>query len=91
MKNERHFETTMTGGKYEAQRLAILLADIHHTVRNLELSIEAEQDRARNHDPSHYAYPLTARMMIMRRNNLKATVAALEQRIEDTSPALVLA
>jgi hypothetical protein len=84
----RHFETTRTGGN-EAERLAALLADLHRAVRNLELTIEEEEDRIGNRDPSHYAYPIVARTMAARRDNLKATIAALEHRARPAWPSAI--
>jgi hypothetical protein len=44
----------------------------------LEASIEDEEQRTGKRDPSHYAYPIAARAMAQRRDNLKETIAALE-------------
>jgi flagellar FliJ protein len=79
LKNQPHFETAR-GRK--AEKVAALLAELHHDISMLELSIAAEEEESGNHDPSHYAYPFTAKMMATRRDNLKATAAALGQQHE---------
>ncbi len=86
---DRHFETKKTSGKPEADRLATLLAELHRGVEYLDLSIETEVDRARTRDPLHQANSPRARLMTTRRNNLKATIAALEKRLADQLPAPV--
>jgi hypothetical protein len=77
MKYKPHFDTDMQ----QAAKVGTLLADLHAAIAQLEHDIAAEEDQTGQRDPSHYAYPFTARMMKIRRDNLKATVAALDQRV----------
>jgi hypothetical protein len=77
MKYKPHFDTDTQ----QAEKMGTLLADLHAVIAQLEQDIAAEEDQTGQHDPAHYAYPFTARMMRSRRDNLKATVAALDQRV----------
>jgi hypothetical protein len=80
MKRVRHFETAPTGGQNEAEKMAGMLAALYHDVRLLNLDIEAELANA-GCDGRGYALPIAARTMGARRDNLKATIAMLEQRL----------
>jgi hypothetical protein len=52
-------------------------------VRLLDCSINTEEERVRISDRSDARYPILARMMATRRDNLKDTIAALERRLSD--------
>jgi hypothetical protein len=67
--------------KRTAMRLRATIADFERELANLDLSISSELALARVRDPSHFAYPISARMMKARHENLKATVAALSERL----------
>ncbi len=70
MKHVPHFEIRRTGGQEQAESssLALLLADLHRAVHYMDIHITAEQD------------PMVARAMVTRRDNLAATIAALQQQ-----------
>jgi len=48
---------------------------------NAEQSIAAELEVARERNPSHWAYPIWATALTGRRDNLKATIAVLSERL----------
>jgi hypothetical protein len=73
MKHQRHFER-------EALQISELIADLDRIVRFLNNDIAAEEERARVFDLSCAKYPVLARMLAERRDNLAATIAALETR-----------
>jgi len=58
-----------------------LIAEVDHSIKALDRSIEIEQERAGVTESSHYAYPMTARAMGTRRDNLKITKDALANRL----------
>jgi hypothetical protein len=58
-----------------------LIAEVDHSIKALDRSIEIEQERAGVTERSHYAYPMTARAMETRRDNLKITRDALANRL----------
>ena len=49
---------------------------------DLEHQIAVEQERAGVSDVNHYAYPTFAKAAIQRRDNLKASIAELEGKLE---------
>ena len=58
-----------------------MIAEVDHSIMALDRSIEIEQELSGVHDRSHYAYPMTARAMEKRRDNLKMTRDALAERL----------
>lgn len=68
-----------------AIRLRMMIASIGRDIANLDASIGSELALARVRKPSHFAYPIAARTMQARRENLKATVAALSDRLALTN------
>ena len=81
MKHERHFETSAVRDNKQRDGLTALLENLRHIVGALESSIQNEEHRTGKHDPSHSDYPIAASTMAQRRDNLKTTIAVLEQRL----------
>jgi hypothetical protein len=65
----------------EVAQIEVLISDLDHIASTLESDIEAEQNRTANRDPSHFAYSMYARATIVRRDNLKRTLAELKDRL----------
>jgi hypothetical protein len=65
----------------EALQTKTLIADIRRIVQILDSDIAAEEEQARIFDRSQVEYPMLARTLAARRNNLMDTIAALEQRL----------
>ena len=74
MKHQRHFET-------DAARTRALIADLDRIFQILNEAIVAEEELAGVSNRSQAGYPLHARKMAARRDNLKDTIVALEQRL----------
>ena len=72
--NITHFET-------DAARTRALIADLDRIFQILNEAIVAEEELAGVSNRSQAGYPLHARKMAARRDNLKATIVALEQRL----------
>jgi hypothetical protein len=70
-----------------ATQLGMMIASIERDIANLDVSINSELEVARVRKP--FAYPIAARTMQARRENLKATVAALSDRLGLTDIVLV--
>ena len=51
--------------------LQTMIADFGRQADSLDREIRIEEDRANNHDPSHFAYPTYAKAAIRRRDNLR--------------------
>jgi hypothetical protein len=67
-----------------ATQLRMMIASLEQELANLDVSIGSELALAHVRDPSHFAYPISARTMQKRRENLKATIAALSDRLQST-------
>jgi len=78
MKHQRHFETTISR---EAAQLRTLIADLDRIVQILNSEIAAEEEKAGVFDRFQAEYPMHARELAARRDNLTHTIAALEQRL----------
>jgi cell division protein FtsB len=64
-----------------ATQLRTLIVTLEREVANLDDGISSELMLARVRDPSHFAYPISVRTMHARRENLKATIAVLSDRL----------
>jgi ABC-type transporter Mla subunit MlaD len=81
MKHQRHFEIARATVLREAAVIRTMMDDLNRTVRLLECDVATEEERARIFDRSNSAYPILARTLAARRDNLRDTIAALERRL----------
>jgi hypothetical protein len=65
----------------EAVQIRSTIASVNRTIAVIESSITAVLDRSHVTDPRHYAFPISARTMIARRDNLKTTIATLSDQL----------
>jgi hypothetical protein len=79
MKHQRHFGSATPAR--EALQTRVLIADITRVVQILNGDIAAEEEQARAFDRSRFDYPILARTLTARRDNLLGTIAALQQRL----------
>jgi hypothetical protein len=63
-----------------------ILADLAHTVQLIEYEIATQEDRAGVSDRSDIRYPMLARALIERRDNLKVTSDTLKMRLAEHAP-----
>jgi hypothetical protein len=80
MKHQRHF-ATREAAQHEAVQIRKMIVDFDRIVQLLNCDITTEENRVRISDQSDAAYPILARMLAARRDNLKKTIAALEKRL----------
>ncbi|MBA2398773.1 MAG: hypothetical protein H0V72_08735 [Bradyrhizobium sp.] len=80
MNRQARFETAHEGAAREVAVIRKVLADLVRNVRLIETDIAAEETRAGVSDRSDVRYPILARTLTDRRDNLRMTIAALEQR-----------
>jgi hypothetical protein len=80
MNHQYHFGSPKDAA-CNAANLGALINELHRRVRILESEIAREEELAGMSNPSNAAYPVLARVMAARRDNLKQTIAALEQRL----------
>jgi hypothetical protein len=73
----------------EAAQLQPIIVKLECEVANLDDSIDSELALSGVREPSHFAYPIAARTMRARRENLKHTIAALTCRLSGFSQRTV--
>jgi hypothetical protein len=86
MKHQPHFDTRESTQR-EAVQIWKMIVDIDRTVRLLKCDITTEEERVGISDRSDAAYPILARMLATRRDNLSDTITALEQRLANLDQA----
>jgi hypothetical protein len=89
MKHQYHFGSATPAR--EALQTRTLIADINRVVQILDSDIAAEEEQARVFDRSKAEYPMLARALAARRDNLMGTIAALEQRFSKLDQAELVA
>lgn len=62
-------------------QIRTFISDLDHRARILACQIATEEETTRIYDPSHFSYPMSAKMLTARRNNLMATIDALEKML----------
>jgi hypothetical protein len=89
MKQKRHFEKV---GSITAARdiacIGAMIADLTRTVEVLDCDVSTEEERSLIKDRSDARYPILASQLAARRDNLKATIVALEVRLSSIAPSL---
>ena len=55
-----------------------LIAELQQTAASLEASVQAELATSPTKDPNAVAYPMLARSLVARLNNVRSSIAALE-------------
>jgi len=57
------------------------MSEVDRIIPIIDCDIAAEEGHARLFDPSQAEYPMLARQLAARRDNLRHTIAALEERL----------
>jgi multidrug resistance efflux pump len=81
MKHEHHFGRATVIALRQVARIGAFIGDLDRRAQLLDHDIAAEEERARVINTLDAAYPVLARTLAARRDNLKATVATLEERL----------
>jgi hypothetical protein len=89
MKHQRYFDRTSDVALRETVQISTMISDLDRCVRLLDCDIAAEEEHARISDRSDAAYPILARTLEARRDNLRDTIAALEQHLTTIKAPLV--
>jgi hypothetical protein len=79
----RHQHRFGTDGELAAALISALIVSISRNVQLLSCDIESEEECTRCSDCRDPAYSALARNLTARRDNLAATVAALQRRLMD--------
>jgi hypothetical protein len=75
-----------------SRRVALMermIADFDCMAADLDREILIEQERAKIHDPAHFAYPTYAKAAILRRDNLKRSADELRAQLAKAKEALL--
>jgi hypothetical protein len=71
-------ETGLTPAARAQRTITSLIADMRRTAALLEVELRESLVRAPTEDPAAYNYPVLARSLAKRLENVNATIAALE-------------
>jgi hypothetical protein len=85
----RSREFQVSDRKRQVALMERMIADFDCTVADLDREILIEQERARIHDPAHFAYPTYAKAAILRRDNLKHSADELRAQLAKAKKALL--
>ena len=87
MKHHGDFERASDVALREVAQISTMISDLDRLVRLLNCDIAIQEERAGISDRSDVAYPILARTLAARRDNLRETIAALEQRLSKLDQA----
>jgi hypothetical protein len=90
MKHQRHFDTSEAAQR-DAMQIRKMIGDLNRNVQLLDCDIATEEERTRISDRSDAAYSILARMLAIRRDNLRDTITALERRLPKLDQAELVA
>jgi flagellar export protein FliJ len=65
------------------RQIEMMAAEFTRMIADLDREIANEEKRAGINDPQHFAYPTYARAAMVRRDNLKSSIAELAVQIEE--------
>ncbi len=68
--------------RQQVNDLEMMIGDFRRMAGDLDQQIKIEQQTSGISDVNHFAYPTFARAAISRRDNLRASIAELEKRLE---------
>jgi hypothetical protein len=77
----KHFETLSTRYEQMLERIEALILDARSLVELLEANIESEEGCTGEFDPASSNYPIWARRLRARRDNLVSAISELEMRL----------
>ena len=81
MRHQHQHESANAIAPRQVSWIAALINNLDQRAQLLDQDIATEEERAQVFDPSHHAYPILATALTARRDNLRATIAALEKRL----------
>jgi hypothetical protein len=84
----RQFGIEMQKARREAEQIRTVIVDLDCTVQLLDCEIAAEELRAGVFKPTNVAYPILAKSLAARRDNLNDTITALERQLAAIHAAL---
>jgi hypothetical protein len=88
MSNSYLLETPRRTQRSNGLQIATLIGSLSRSVALLTVDIEHEETRVGVRDLSDPAYPVLARSLRTRRENIRTTIAALEALVQGTPKAV---
>jgi hypothetical protein len=82
MSKLRHIETASR----QAALIQSIIDDAERTVQILRIDISTEEERVRVFDRANPLYPMLARTLLIRLENLEVTIADLNNRLTSLNP-----
>ncbi len=68
--------------------LELMLGEFRQRERDLEAQVEAEQRKAGISDVAHFAYPMFAKSVLRRRENILESIAGIERQLDTAKEEL---
>jgi len=81
VRRQRRFGTKVEAAAIAATQIWTLIDSISRSVQSLNYDVETEEERTRCWDCRDPAYSVLARSLAARRDNLAATISALQERL----------
>lgn len=81
MKHQYQFGNADASVLGESAQIRALISDLANVVRLIDSDIATEEELAKVSDPFDANYPILARSLTARRDNLRETIAVLENRL----------
>jgi flagellar FliJ protein len=75
----------------KVMELEAMLADFHKRERDLDAQVQVEQKKAGISDVSHFAYPMFAKSVLRRRENILNSIKEISQQLEGAKEELAAA
>jgi hypothetical protein len=73
----------------KAGRLETMIADLSRVVKILDVDIATEEEQSQIYDQTNAEYPMLARTIVARRENLKATISVLEAKLASMNTSAI--
>jgi hypothetical protein len=80
MKYRRHFDRHCLASR-EAAQIGIAIANLDRSAQLLDCDVAIEEQRTGISDPTQPGYSVLAGTLAARRDNIRATISAFEQRL----------
>jgi len=81
MNNLRHSGNARAAASRQVSVIRSIIADLERTLQILRIDVHTEEERVRVFDKADSSYPILARTLSARVENLKTTVADLKERL----------
>ncbi len=84
----RRLDMPLASVSRKVAELEIMLTEFQSRERELDRHVKAEQERAGISDVAHFAYPMFAKSVMRRRENILQSIQGLERQLEDAKEEL---